>query len=169
MSHAVIQHMPIDTILTPYGSFTKTYNINNESDGTNGYLLAFPHYAPYVPDNLNLNNDSRLHYKTVHNYYRKFVDEWLGGKLRYLLGYLKYSNGEVKITKEHSESNETDNKKEKIKYIKSEICDVDRIEKILRKYVDRTGVDWYELHRHQSHIRKLIEIYIKNKFKKMVE
>ena len=93
MSHAVIQHMPIDTILTPYGSFTKTYNINNESDGTNGYLLAFPHYAPYVPDNLNLNNDSRLHYKTVHNYYRKFVDEWLGGKLRYLLGYLKYSNG----------------------------------------------------------------------------
>lgn len=134
--------------------------------------------VPLRPD-LDLNRDYNLHRMMIKYFYYKTLDKWLkkSSDLMYILGYLKIDNGIVKLLDNINDYNpnsvDKDNQddiEKKVDYIENNILSKDDVEHILKKYVNETSTNWFDLQDKSTYfIKELIGKFIKNKLVKLIK
>lgn len=107
--------------------------------------------------------------------YYKFLDKWLydNDESKYLLGYLKISDGKVQLikdldNKDDYKNNSQDVVDKKVDYIENNIISIGDIYTILQKFTESTHISWCELSKDTFFIRESIEKTLEKKFKRMI-
>ena len=107
--------------------------------------------------------------------YYKLLDKWLydNDKSKYLLEYLTYSDGKVKLISSIDKTDDyKSNSKEvvdkKVDYIEKQIISVEDIYHILQRFSESTNVSWCDMNKDTFFIRDSIEKSIEKKFKRLI-
>ena len=107
--------------------------------------------------------------------YYKLLDKWLydNDESKYLLGYLKVSDGKVNLIgdldkKDDYKNNSQEVVDKKVEYIEKHVLSVGDIYAILQKFTESTHVSWCELTKNKFFVRESIEKTLEKKFKRMV-
>jgi hypothetical protein len=107
--------------------------------------------------------------------YYKLLDKWLydNEKSKYLLGYLKVSDGKVHLIgdldkKDDYKNNSQEVADKKVEYIENNVLSIGDVYAILQKFTESTHVSWCELTKDTFFVRESIEKTLEKKFKRMV-
>jgi hypothetical protein len=107
--------------------------------------------------------------------YYKFLDKWLYSdrESKYILGYLKVSDGKVQLISDVDKKDDYKNNSQeivdkKVDYIEKHVIAIDDVYAILQRYTQSTNVSWCELTKNTFFVRESIEKSIEKKLKRMI-
>jgi hypothetical protein len=141
-------------------------------------LLGMPFLLPRVSyplhPSLDVNRNPEVHDMMTKHFYYKVIDKWLWEEddMRSLLGYLKITNGKVSLIdslKKYKQVDETQSSYEKkVEFIEYNILSMKSMFKLLKKYIENTGVTWVELSKNPLFLKDLVYTYLKEKFNYLI-
>ncbi len=148
----------IFTYATPIISSSQRNNIN-------GYYIPPQYYLPESSD-LNYNEQAR---NTIIKYFRyKTLDKWLFGRMSDILSYFKVSGNKVEIVQSPDKKNvETMRETDKVlivEFIEHNILSRSFVAIVIKKYVSKFGVNWYDIHKNE----KVFCDYMSEKLKELI-
>ena len=129
--------------------------------------------VPLAP-HLNLDYNTDIHEQLSKYFYYRTLDDWLYNDLKGILTYLKFDGSKVKLldSVKHLDSkiSETQESAEKkIKYIEDNVLSVKNVKKVLRRFVETTGIHWADLPKHANEIRSVMRRYLRKKLEKIID
>jgi hypothetical protein len=106
-------------------------------------------------------------------FYYKMLDKWLYDESKYLLKYLKVSDGKVNLIKNLTDVDDYDTNSQeivdkKVQFIEDNIFKLENVFEILKKFIASTNISWCELTTNSYFVREAIEKTLKHKFKKLI-
>mgnify|MGYP005627979049 CR=1 FL=1 len=129
-----------------------------------------PLKIPTVITYLDVNSDKNLRKKMI-NKFMNYLEEWILEDKKYLklLQHFNVNGNKVNVSKKKSKRTYNNSKKNKIiKFILDEIIDKKDMKNILKKYVKKNKVNWYDLIDNKDDLQIFIldEIlnFLKNKY-----
>lgn len=134
--------------------------------------FSHPLVQPYLRDKCEI---EIVQSKMVKYFRFKFLDKWLFGKSKHILGYLKYSGSDVSLVSDidHLDDyrkNTQDIVEKKIAYIEDKLLSSDDVYHILKKFVDHTEASWCNLKDdYVFFVREALEKSLEKKIKRMIE
>jgi hypothetical protein len=128
--------------------------------------------APFYVERDPLNNDSSYHRDIIATFYLRLVDKWLYNdrefeKLcRFFSVDVNDKEGKVELNKKVDKETEIDEKHKKyvLRYIEKYFISRKFVEKVIRQYVKKTNIKWYDLLSNSILVRE----YIAHKLKKLI-
>lgn len=165
------------TILTPTNVDFVTSFLRNPITNTIQFpVMTFntgfinPFYADIEP----LNKDPKYRKRMKNYFYTKLTEKWLykDQQFRKLLKYFKINKKDEKTTVElikdlkdvNKESVDKKDRKYIFRYIEKIFISKQFVEKVLRQYIKRSNVNWYDLVRNTRIIKELFA----HKLKKLI-
>jgi hypothetical protein len=131
-------------ILTPTSSdiLTTTFSVSTDdyvsSPITTSANLTYS--KPLIGSYQSLNFDPEVRNKLIKYYFYKILDKWLYNDLKSVLDNVK--NGNIE---------------EKIKHIENNVLTKKIIKKILKKFVEKTHINWVDLPHKESDLKKIFK------------
>ena len=121
---------------------------------------------------IDVNSDSTLKSKMVNHFMKKTFRKWIYDDFSDVFKYLKIKSGNVVPVKnktEFSKNKDTNETMElKADWIENNILMKYDMKKILKKYVLKTGSNWYDLKKNSSYVKHVIHKTLSSKIKKHV-
>jgi hypothetical protein len=120
---------------------------------------------------VDVNSDPSLRRKVSQYFYDETVNKWLYSEFNDLLNYLVVKNGEVSLIKDLSKVDNNNNDKnieEKIEYIANNVMTKYDVRSYLKKYVIKSGLNWYDLKDNKKYVKKSLYKKIKKNLEKMI-
>lgn len=125
---------------------------------------------------LNLNNDPRVHQQVSKYFLYKTLDDWLYDDLLDLLNYLIIEGKNIRLLKNldeyKSDRVDSDTLKTielKADWIHRHILTIDKVKHLLKKYVEETNTNWYDLYKNNYFVKDAIKQYIKRKLRQSIK
>jgi hypothetical protein len=107
--------------------------------------------------------------------YYKFLDKWLydEDKSKYLLGYFKHADGEIKLVKDADKKDDYNSNSQeiidkKVAFIEKNIFRLEDMYIILKKFIYGTQISWCNLIQNSYIIREAIEKTLERKIEKLI-
>lgn len=173
----------VSVSITTDGMATKTENIkvpslpvfNYYSPNTLLYVGEPVYYSFPVYKNisyLDVNADRDLQKKVVRHFFSQLYNKWVPNLYPRLLNYIKISNRDVHLVKSENEAKNNTTKEEdfheKINYLADYVYTKTDIFSELSTYVDKKGLNWWNLRDHNDDIELLLVKKLEEKLKDMV-
>jgi len=132
--------------------------------------IMSPIYTPSVgyPD---LNYDHTLRRKMTAYFYERTMNDWLYSDFSQLLQYLIVKGEKVSVVSNKSqlEKNKTNqNSEKKVDFIADNVMTKYDLKSFLKKLVNKSGINWYDLKQNKSYVKRAIYKKIKNNLKTMM-
>lgn len=138
-------------------------------------IIETPVSPILMPNNINyinVNNDPVLTSKVTKYFFEKTMNVWLHSDFEELLSFLLVKGDKVRLVKNKSEKdrNEKDTVKSierKVEYIAENIMNKYDMKSFLKKYVLKSGIDFWNLKKYKSHVKRSIYKKLKSKLNKL--
>lgn len=156
---------PVGTVGT-----VETFGIINPINTINSGLVTTGFYK-------DLNKDKYVQKTFAKYYYYKILDKWFYNELLPLLAFvdIDISSGKPMLIKTLEDFNveklskeSKEDIKKKIKYMEEIIITKDMVRHVLKKICNENNINWYDLNKHESKIKKLFYNYLLDKLKKSI-
>ena len=168
--HTTAVHNLNVPILSPV--YSPSLSLSLES---NDLEITVP-FSPVLTNNVvqyeNLNNDPDLIRKVTKYFFEKTMNSWLYSDFEDLLTYLVIKGDKVRVVsnKKELENNKRDNNMKtlemKVNFIADNVMTKYDMKSFLKKYVRRTGLNWWDLKQNKSHLKKILYKQIKKNIEK---
>lgn len=123
-----------------------------------------------------LNKDKRIIKQITKYFMYKILDKWIYNDFKNLLKYVKFIDGNPALIRDASElkselvSSETSNDVEqKIDYLSKILINKKVIKHILKKIVNENNIQWTQLGKNKSSVKKIIRKYLQSKLEDAVK
>lgn len=127
-----------------------------------------------MPVSFDLNKNPRVH-KTVAKFFiYKILDRWIYKSMRELLNFFRINADGVTLIGSMAEYRDDEHTRDteeiterKIKYMEKYFLTTDIMKKVLKNFVAKSGLNWYDLHREEN--IPLVKIGVKDKLTKILK
>ena len=144
---------------------TKDLNTKSTVIGYNNNLYMIKGSYP------KLNNDETFKKEVLKYYRNKFINDWIYSDAKPLLNYFKIVDGKVKFIEGLQEydtdaykTDSIENFELKVQYLKDEILTKSLIKHIIKNFVEKNGINWYDLKQYNHKIETVFYNYLDQKF-----
>lgn len=133
-----------------------------------GMLLPAMTYS--LPSNLDMNQNPNVQYKIAKYYYYRTIDDWLYNDkmMMELLKYFRVSDKGVDVVANLSDADKNAHDSQatverKVDFIEKNVFTADSIMRLLKKFINETGITWVQLSKNNYFIKEAVYKYLKNK------
>jgi hypothetical protein len=137
--------------------------------GTSGVQYSYGRYT-------DLNKDKSVQKKITKYFLYKILDKWLYNDFRSLLAYVKMSDGKPTLIRSMSDykpdsisSDSVENIEKRIGYLEKIIINKKLVKHVLKKIISENEIEWVELNKHKSLIKKILRKYINSKLEDAIK
>ena len=162
-------------ILSPY-SYTTTptpEQIEARKNQNQYDLILSPQVVTKETTYLDINEDNELQQRTSKYFYEKLMNRWLHGSFESLLNYFTVKGSKVRlVTKVKDAAKNTPNEKDRdtiIEYISRNVMTKYNIRSFLKKFVAKSGLNWYDLESNTKIVKKSLFKRMKKDIENMIE
>lgn len=140
--------------------------------GTMGNLGTQYTYGRYT----DLNKDKTIQ-KTISKYFLyKILDKWLYQEFRSLLAFVKITDGKPSLIRtmndykpETINSDSVENIEKRIDYLEKILINRKLVKHVLKKIVNENDIQWTQLNKNKSTIKKILKKYLHSKLEDAVK
>jgi hypothetical protein len=123
-----------------------------------------------------LNKDKRI-IKTITKYFLyKILDKWLYHDYRNLLAFVNISDSKTSLIRnmndykpESVNSDSAENIEKKIEHLEKILINRELVRHVLKKIIRENNIQWTQLNKHKSTVKKVLKKYLYTKLKEAVE
>jgi hypothetical protein len=141
--------------VTPVNNTTVQYNYGRYSD---------------------LNKNKSVQKKIIKYFLYKILDKWIYNEYKSILGFIKLDNGNPVLIRSMSDykpenvSNDSaENIEKRINYLEKIIINSKLVKHVLKKIITENNVQWIQLNKHKSMIKKVLKKYIVAKLEQAIK
>ncbi len=172
----IIKHKQLKNILNNNydDDFSLSYPLiySSKDLNTKSTVFGYNNNLYVVKGNYPKLNSDETFKKEVFKYYRnKFINDWIYTDAKPLLNYFKIVDGKVKfiggLQEYNTETYKTDSVENfdlKVQYLKDEILTKSLIKHIVKNFVEKNGINWYDLKQYNHKIETVFYNYLDQKF-----
>lgn len=160
---------PYITLSDSYTPLTPSYAANLRPMGF-GATVIIPGPSLPLPYDLDVSRDPRKQLQIARWFRFLTLDKWLYEDMADILNYLKVDNRGVHLIDNLADlsqgpaMDDPQTIEEKINYIEQYILTDDTMKRILRRFVEGTGINWVYLHRNEYYVKE----HIRNQLKQIL-
>jgi len=137
--------------------------------GTSGTMITSGRFS-------DLNKDKTVKKKITKYFLYKILDKWLYQEFRPILAFVKISDGKPSLIRSMSDykpdslsSDSVENIEKRIDYLSHILINKQLVKHILKKIINENNIDWIQLNKHKSMIKKVLRKYINSKLEDAVK
>ena len=159
-------------ILSPY-SYTRNPTPAQLSSNRVDIEISTPMIVPTTTTYIDVNSDPDLQKKMSKFFFEKLMNKWLHSDFEDLLDHIVVKGKNAKLVSKLKDvkSNKTKGSEydDKIDYIAEEVMTKHDVRSFLKKFVTKSGINWWDLKNHMRIVKKSLYKRIKRRFEKMIE
>ena len=135
-------------------------------------VMVAPRIVPTTTTYIDVNSDPSLQKNVSKHFYEKFFNNWIHDDFADILDYfIVKNNGKVSLVSRVNQTNKTTakNKDAKISHIEKNIMTKYDVRSFLKKFVTKTGINWYDLQSNTRLVKKTMHKRLVKTIEKMIE
>jgi hypothetical protein len=123
-----------------------------------------------------LNKDKAIQKKITKYFLYKILDKWMYNDFRHILAYVKISDGKPSLIRSMSDykqetisSDSVENIEKRIEYLEKILINKKLVKHVLKKVISENNIQWVQLNKHKSLIKKILKKYINSKLEDAIK